>query len=251
MEEIWIPIKEYIGIYEVSNLGNVRNNRGLILKFYIINSGYKCLKLYKEGKHKAYLIHRLVAEAFLENMEGYTVVNHKDSTRLNNNLENLEWVTHQGNIRHAMEAGNHSKMYTNRNSLGKKHLKNTSSKYHNVTYLKDKGTWQAYINFEGIKARVFASEVEAAQYINYLIDKYNIEGRTKNDVPDRVEFTLPSRNKYGVQIVNVQTQEIINFVSIKECAKYFGIYPSSVQSKLRSGRELNGFKIYRNKIVQQ
>ena len=98
MEEIWIPIKEYAGIYEVSNLGNVRNNRGLILKFYIINSGYKCLKLYKEGKHKAYLIHRLVAEAFLENTEGYAVVNHKDSDRLNNNLENLEWVTHQGNI---------------------------------------------------------------------------------------------------------------------------------------------------------
>ena len=251
MEEVWKPIPKYLGLYEVSSLGNVRNKRGLILKFYVINSGYKCLKLYKDGKHRAYLIHRLVAEAFLESIEGYNVVNHKDSNRLNNSLENLEWVSHQGNIRHAMEAGNHSKMYTNKNSLGKKHLKNTSSKYHNVTYIKDKGTWQAYINFKGIKARVFTSELEAAQYINYLIDKYNIEGRTKNDVPAREEFTLPRRNKFRVQIINTLTQDTIEFLSIKECAEYFDKYPSSIQSRLRSGKELNGFKIIRNEIVCQ
>lgn len=242
MEEIWKPIKGFEDKYEVSNLGNVRNNKGLVLKYYIINSGYKALKLFNGAKGKAHLIHRLVAQAFIPNVEGLPMVNHKDSDRFNNTVENLEWVTAQRNIRHAMEAGRHSKMYTNKNSLGKKHLKNTSSKYYNVTYLKDKDRWRAHINIEGLKPRQFDSEYDAALYVNYLIDKYNLQDRPKNDVVGEYNFP-PIKNMQGATIENILTGELIRFNTLKSCADYLGVYPSRIQGILKSGKELKGFMI--------
>lgn len=102
--EIWKPIKEYEGFYEVSNYGNVRsaatkkklakcNHRG----------GYLLVSLQVNGNHKMKSIHRLVASAFIKNPDNLRDVNHKDGNKHNNSVENLEWVSHSQNIKHSYQ----------------------------------------------------------------------------------------------------------------------------------------------------
>jgi hypothetical protein len=66
-----------------------------ILKPRKNNFGYFRVVLYKNGKMKEFLIHRLVAEAFIENPNNYEQVNHLDFNTINNNLDNLEWCSQQ------------------------------------------------------------------------------------------------------------------------------------------------------------
>ena len=104
MKEIWKDIKGYEGSYQVSNLGNIRNlnfhreGKTLLLKPTINNRGYKRVWLYKNSKNEAYLVHRLVAIAFIPNPNNYTVINHKDENPSNNCVDNLEWCTQHYNM---------------------------------------------------------------------------------------------------------------------------------------------------------
>lgn len=99
MGEIWKDIVDYEGIYQVSNLGNVRSivadehYRSRILKPHSNGRGYLFVRLWKDKKGKAFLIHRLVALAFIPNPNNYPHVNHKSEVKTDNNVENLEWCT--------------------------------------------------------------------------------------------------------------------------------------------------------------
>lgn len=100
-KEVWKPVVGYEGLYEVSNLGRVRNTKtGLILKPSKGKSGYYLLTLYNNGKRSSNNVHRLVALAFPEIcgewFEG-CVVNHKDCNPANNAAANLEICTQQHN----------------------------------------------------------------------------------------------------------------------------------------------------------
>lgn len=104
MKEQWHNIPQYEGIYQVSNLGNVKNLKNKILR--PMNDGnYLNIDLYKNGKRKRYKIHRLVAETFIPNPENKSQVNHIDGNKLNNCIENLEWCTPKENTRHAFKTG--------------------------------------------------------------------------------------------------------------------------------------------------
>lgn len=93
-EEIWKPISENPD-YQVSSFGRVKNKRNKILKTWVINSGYECIRL---TNVKETLIHRLVAREFCDGYQPFLTVNHKDANRLNNTSDNLEWVTHKENV---------------------------------------------------------------------------------------------------------------------------------------------------------
>lgn len=106
MKEVWKDITHYEGLYQISNLGRVKSFRKST-KFgspseYILNpttkeNGYCNVTLYGDyGRHK-YLVHRLVAEAFIPNPNNYPQINHKDENRLNNEVSNLEWCTAEYN----------------------------------------------------------------------------------------------------------------------------------------------------------
>lgn len=105
MEEVWKPIKGYEGLYEVSNLGRVMsiyyNNFAppRILRPYI-RGDYLAVVLYKDKCPKRISVHRLVASAFLDNPNNLPQVNHLDENKLNNRLDNLEWVTAKENSNH-------------------------------------------------------------------------------------------------------------------------------------------------------
>lgn len=110
MEEIWKDINGYEGLYQVSNLGNVRsvdryvkNGSGLRLikgRKKInqkINNGYVVHGLYKGNKRKVFLLHRLVWETFNKQVPDGYEINHIDENKENNRLENLVLVTHKEN----------------------------------------------------------------------------------------------------------------------------------------------------------
>ena len=105
-EEVWKPIKGYEHKYEVSNLGNVRsldyNNTGTIkiLKPQRrTHTGNDYLFVNFSGKMK--FIHRLVAQAFIDNPNNKPCINHIDGNKQNNTLDNLEWCTYQENENHS------------------------------------------------------------------------------------------------------------------------------------------------------
>ena len=111
MQEIWKDIKDYEGLYKVSNLGQVKSLNYLhtgkeqVLKPDKDKLGYLQISLCKNGKIKRFKIHRLVAMMFLENLENKPCINHLDCNPSNNNVDNLEWCTQQENIQYASKLG--------------------------------------------------------------------------------------------------------------------------------------------------
>ena len=139
-QEVFKPIPGYEGIYEVSNLGNVKsleriNAIGRKQKERILKPratrGYYGISLYKDNKSKSRTIHQLVAEAFLNHKPCglKLVVNHIDVNKQNNKSDNLEIVT-------------------NRENSNRKHLK-SSSKYVGVSWYKERNKWLSFIRING------------------------------------------------------------------------------------------------------
>lgn len=101
MSEVWKDIEGYEGLYQVSNQGNVKslNHRGTgkerILSKTFDPNGYWMVGLRKDGKTKLRMVHRLVAEAFIPNHDNKPCVNHINTIRTDNRLENLCWATHK------------------------------------------------------------------------------------------------------------------------------------------------------------
>ena len=107
MDEIWKPVKGYEGIYEVSNKGNVKTLRKNVVMNQTIGvkNGYCYVGLYKDGKNRKALVHRIVAAAFIDNPMGKKTVNHIDGNKCNNAVDNLEWATYSENHKHAFKHG--------------------------------------------------------------------------------------------------------------------------------------------------
>ena len=123
MKEIWKDIKDFEGLYQVSNLGKVKRIKSIIvdisqggvrtreiperlLKQSFVGCGYCSVMLSKKGKVRRFNVHRLVAEAFIPNPSNLPEINHKDENKTNNREDNLEWCTPKYNAN-----------YGNRNSL--------------------------------------------------------------------------------------------------------------------------------------
>ena len=148
MEEIYKDVIGYEGIYQVSNLGNVKSYKtGLIRNYYLEKNGYYSITLRKNGIGKTRKVHQLVAESFLNHKRcGFElVINHIDLDKTNNKVENLEIVT-------------------NRENSNRKHLKSTS-KYIGVHWNKEDKKWKSTItiNKELKYLGSFNDELEASE----------------------------------------------------------------------------------------
>lgn len=129
VNEIWKDIVNYEGYYQISNLGNLRSldreidfydrwnkikvkriRKGKLMSYGSSPNGYSICVLQKEGKINHFSIHRLVALAFIENIENLPQINHIDGNKKNNHVNNLEWTTPSNNILHAynsLKVGNY------------------------------------------------------------------------------------------------------------------------------------------------
>lgn len=118
--EIYKDIPNYESLYQVSNLGNIKNiTTGKILKTFLNKYGYLQVTLCKNNKTKLFRVHRLVASSFIDNPSNKTQVNHINGDKKDNRVDNLEWCTGSENIRHS---------YKNRLQIAKKGKNNTLSK---------------------------------------------------------------------------------------------------------------------------
>jgi len=118
-KEIWKEIPEYNGFYQISNLGRVKSisrkmwngfgyfySKTKMLKPAIGSHGYYTVNLYNKSKqHCSYLIHRLIAKAFISNTQNKPYINHINNIRIDNRIKNLEWVTQKENINYALRDG--------------------------------------------------------------------------------------------------------------------------------------------------
>ena len=108
MDEVWKDIEGYEGYYQVSNCGRVKSldrivtsgktKKGMIIQGILDIGGYVRVTLWKSCKPKKYMVHRLVAFAFLDNPNNLKMINHIDENKENNNVTNLEWCDCKYNI---------------------------------------------------------------------------------------------------------------------------------------------------------
>jgi hypothetical protein len=158
--EIYRDVVDYEGIYQVSNLGNVKSFKFDKVKQMklSLNCGYLKVKLTHNKISKYKQVHQLVAESFLNHKVCgmKLVVNHIDFNKTNNSVDNLEIIT-------------------NRENCNKKHLKSTS-KYTGVSWHKRDNKWRAYIMINSklkhlgyFKTEIEASEAYQKELINEII----------------------------------------------------------------------------------
>ncbi|MGH2622036.1 MAG: NUMOD4 motif-containing HNH endonuclease [Sphingobacterium sp.] len=184
MNEIWkdIPLPELQGKYQVSNLGRVKSLERVeyrkdgrrkpinekILKPTLLKIGYYAVNL---GRNNMRYVHRLIAEAFVENNQVKRTVNHKNGIKTDNRAENLEWATHGENNKHAYDTG--LKTVSDK-------LRASSSKSIKVN---GKDHSKSLLNLEtGI---YYSSIKEAALSVNMIPNTLQgkLLGRTKNNTP--------------------------------------------------------------------
>ena len=134
--EVWKDVPDYEGLYQVSNKGNVRSlnwkNLCVIKEMYLKkhNKGYLQVELVKNKKKKMFLVHRLVAMAFIENPLEHKYINHIDENKLNNCVENLEWCNASYNNKYSSYL--HPERKNNRKS-SEKYSNNISKKVEQYT----------------------------------------------------------------------------------------------------------------------
>lgn len=183
MKEVWKAVPGYDGIYEVSSNGRVRSkdrivrvpgNKSRRLKGKLLSpkqngKGYAFVALSKDGVAKNHYIHRLVAAAFILNEENKGYVNHRDGNPSNNQIDNLEWVTHAENVAHAYDIG------LNRNK---------AEEHYFAVGVIDNALGQEFATIK---------EWCAARGINYSTGRNIISGCNKSKVIDLSEIVLKKR----------------------------------------------------------
>lgn len=251
--ELWKDIKDFEGLYQISNLGNIKslpkkhnlkNGHSYIQKEQILkpfnNKGYLQIALVKNGKHYKRQVHNLVATAFIENPNNYIEINHKDENKLNNCVDNLEWCSHIYNSN-----------YGNRNKKISKALEKKINQYDlDGNFIK---TWNSQLEIQkelkipqasisavvrGIYKQTHGYRWELAKHVDYfnliyLIKNYNpsVELLTKMKLYNLALCPKSFRNKRTfeerfmglskdylpfIQEYNLDIDELITLSFIKE-----------------------------------
>lgn len=161
-KELWRDVVGYEGLYAVSSFGRIKSlermtsNGARLLPEKILSqirqkSGYMRVLLYRDGVRKFVPVHRVVAEAFIENKDNLPCIDHINAIRSDNRVDNLRWVTHKQNTQHMIEMGHyHNNSYA---IVGEEAIENCK-----------KRQMKPIIRNDGMK---FSSIMEAAEYMGY------------------------------------------------------------------------------------
>jgi hypothetical protein len=190
MVEQYKIIKDFEN-YEVSNLGNIINNKtGRILKPQIDTHGYYRVNLRNDGNTYAKKIHKLVAEYFIANPYNKQCVDHIDNNKLNNNISNLRYCTQQENC------------------MNSKLSSRNTSNFKGVSYHKQRNKWMAYIDINGKKQNLgYFDKIEDA--INARVKKAKeVYGEYMNSCEKEVviNINIPVNTKVNLNI-NIKPNE--------------------------------------------
>lgn len=170
--EIWKEVEGFPN-YKVSNLGRVKSkHKNYIKATRIKNSGYEMTDLYNNGKQKTVMIHRLVAKNFIPNLEGKETVNHKDGNKLNNRVDNLEWMTFSEQNKHFYASGLKSE----------KNIKKAVKAMNEANYKKIRCINDGII-YISISEAARKTGVSTSQICSYLKGKGNSAGKDSNGNP--------------------------------------------------------------------
>lgn len=198
--------------YIISSQGEIINKKTNKILNGTIRNGYKMVKLTINGEKKDYLVHRLVAQSFLPNSNNFPQVNHKDKNRLNNKVENLEWISVEENIKHRGKTKNYYskkekqeivftedwKQYKNSNYWISKNGQCYNSKTKRFLTPTENGKYLKYcLCSEGKKFSILAHKmVYIAFYGDYDESKQinHIDGNTLNNNIDNLELITRSEN---------------------------------------------------------
>lgn len=149
MSEIWKDIPGYVGFYQISNLGNVRslkrkvNNsesgtqretKDMLMNPWDNGNGYLVVSLQKNHKRKNYYVHRLVADAFVNNPDDLGFVNHLDFNKHNNAVSNLEWCTQRENVNYSKEHMKKPRNKCKASNTGEKYITLRTQRNKKVVY---------------------------------------------------------------------------------------------------------------------
>ena len=187
--EIWKDIEGFETRYQVSNTGKVRSirtNHGkyqerlIALRERSDTCRYLYAQMWVNDIPHTDAVHRIVAKTFISNPDNKPMVNHIDGNKLNNNVCNLEWVTCSENHLHAFKTGLRTADSVRQLHLGKKF--GTTSKFHNVSWDNTRLKWKATLKDKKkmIFQKRFESEIDAALYVNLMLDKLGYSDRPRN-----------------------------------------------------------------------
>lgn len=243
--EIWKSHPDIPGV-QVSTLGRVRtldkmvwngkgtySKKGRILKQYETAGGYLVVNIQIDGKQTRKLVHRLVAQTFIDNQNNLPQVNHLDCDRTNNNVENLEFCTRKENIAYRDKLG-----HTARNNAPKSPV--------------------FAVNLKTLEVSQFQSQHEAGRVLGVNVGNINgvIKGRTKQahgywfkaddgngiesdkdklkSIVDSMIFTR------CVFVVNLKTLEVSRFNSQSEASRVLGVSQGNIYSVIKGKRKQTG-----------
>lgn len=189
-DETFVDIKEFDGRYMIGNKGTVigisrsKDNRykekQWILKQYEDRNGYMYVTLQKDKKKKTIKVHRLVAQHFINNINNYPCVNHIDSNRKNNNVQNLECVTYKQNMEHAVKNHRFDNMAKiNREKMKKNKIYLISDGYKKANKKTSKKVGQYDKNNNLIKIYKSISEASRQTKINITSISYSANNLRK------------------------------------------------------------------------
>jgi len=230
--EIWEPITniEKKGYY-ISNLGNIKNPSGKVKNKFSISGGYHDLKIIKNGQH--HKIHRLVALHFIKNPNNKPYVNHKNGNKLDNRVENLEWVTNQENVIHGYENGLNTEGLTEVIQYDKEG-KNIIKKFKSIS--------------DASKSLNISSSSISACCRGKTLQTKGFHFKYKTDINKIIRNKLPNFT-CGKKIYQYDKNNnlIKTFNTIKECAYAFNVNRSTITNKINEkitkNEELNKYII--------
>lgn len=254
--------------YEIDEQGQIYSHKtNKFLTGYVDNTGYITVLLTVDGKKKNYLVHRLVAQTFIPNKDNLPIVNHKDGNKLNNSVDNLEWVTQSQNRTHAIQTKISDLAYGKRNKsqIDINDIDNWKQ-YKDTNYYisKDGQVWNSktkillkqtpnqsgYIRYTlridnknvSKQAHILVMEVwgdkeiVSGQVINH------IDGNKTNNNLSNLEIVSKQENMlHACYVLNKNVKPIIQkienkeirYSSLSEAAKALGVTPSAISYAIK------------------
>ena len=274
-------IQNYSNYYIYDN-GDVFNSRTQkLLKGSIGENGYKYYRLSSKGQKKIFYAHRLVAKAFIPNPNNYPIVNHKDGDKLNNDLNNLEWITYSENTKHfhtQLKKNNKNKKqeyYTN-NLPGEKWVEAKNNNNYLVSNkgrirhkkknnllrpIETSGYYKVRLSNNGeitdwlVHKLVFYSFYNESNENNYCID--HIDGnKHNNDLNNLRKITISENvvqayynqktnsNIKPVNQYNLNNKLIATYPSVREAARQLNLDSSSITKCCKGKLKTTGNYIF-------